>query len=239
MTSTHVHLGIPFPLGEQLVIPASGGYSWPYLAQSHNGIGAKVRGVRGGGFQMGTSGLSYDPDFRSGTIATQDFRHVGSIPNEADKPAAWRSVSGTFENRFTFDTTSPFGKRQYQSGAWNAQLNAAAAPVRVTARGWYEGPGYTNVTLQTRVQAHTLETTGLPSTLSYSVDQGAKWAFAYVDANIHGGSKGTVIFENRTAAGTFNLPVLPPGPHVLLLGAWEKAATGWNAGVLRLPFQVP
>jgi hypothetical protein len=239
-TSTHVHLMIPFPMGEQIFLPPSGqGYSWPYLGQWHNGQGGTVRQVRAGSVNISCSDSSIpnDPGYRGVAITTQDQRHAGEIPVNATKVNCWRTAIGTREFRFTNDTTSKFGKRQYQSGAWNTVFNAPGTPVGFTARGWYEGPGYTNITLTTKTRSSTLASTGLPSTLSYSLAQGATWAFAYIDPNIHAGDKGTVLFENRTGSGgSFALPVLPPGTHVLLLGGWEKAGTGWNAGVLRLPF---
>ena len=239
-TSNHVHLGIPFPVGEQFVLPPGGeGYSWPYLAQWHENAGGSVRSVRGGGFQVADP-IPTDPDYKSIPITDTNLRHAGAIsvpPSVVDK---WRSFSGKHENRFTADTTSKQGKRQYQSGAWNALFSVPGQPVAVTARGWYEGPGYTNVTLKTPVRASTLASTGLPSSLSYGLDQGASFAFAYIDADIHHGSKGIVLFENRKGSPqSFALPVLSPGVHVLLLGGWEKAASGWNAGVLRIPFNVP
>ena len=245
--SAHVHLGIPFPLGEQFIMPASGsGVDFPYLAQYHENVGGAVRQVRGGMVNQTTACsddvIPSDPGFKGVKVTEVNQRHAGVIPFSASKVNCWRDEVGTREFRFTADTTSKFGKRQYQSGAWNAQFNAPAAPVAVTARGWYEGPGYTNVTLTTKVQAHTLASGGVlkpGSNAAYSLAQGAKWAFAYIDANIHAGIKGTVLFENRTAAGSFTIPAgLTPGDHVLLLGGWEKTTTGWNAGVLRLPFHV-
>jgi hypothetical protein len=240
-TSTHVHLMIPFPMGERIVVPASGGYSWPYLAQFHNGVGGTVRQVRSG-FTNVPSTLGCcpkDPNYQGVPINVQDQRHAGTIVVEAERVNGWRTVTGQREARFTADTTSKFGKRMYQSGAWHTVFNVPGMGVGFTARGWYEGPGYTNVTLTTKTRASTLATTGLPSTLSYALDQGAKWAFAYIDPNIHAGSKGLILFENRVGGGSFTLPALSPGVHVLLLGGWEKVATGWNAGVLRLPFNVP
>lgn len=244
-SSVHVHLGIPFPLGQQLVLPPNGeGYDWPYVAQWHNQQPTgKTRGVRGGGFSMGCGGLTYDNASKGLPLTEENVRLVGSLHFDDCDMDVWRSHSGTFENRFTADTTSKFGKRQYQSGAWNAQINAPAAPVAVTARGWYEGPGYTNVTLKSKAQATSLADGSWYApgkVVSYGLAQGASKAFAYIDADIHHGSKGLVLIENKTgSSGTFVLPDLPPGDHVLLLGGWEKAAAGWNAGVLRLPFYVP
>jgi len=243
-TSTHVHLGIPFPLGERLVIPESGGYFWPYLAQAHENIGGKVRGVRGGGFTGigGGDGLTYDEDVPHVTFDTENWRYAGAIEHPGARMAYWRNAPpGNYQNRFTFDTTSKFGKRQYQSGAWNAFLNAPSAPVAVTARGWYEGPGYTNVTMKAKATAHSLADGSwyeLGKSVGYGLADNARWAFAYIDADIHAGSKGLVLFENHVGDGSFPLPALEPGDHVLLLGAWEKTAAGWNAGVLRLPFRV-
>jgi hypothetical protein len=236
-TSIHDHLGMNFPMGERVVFPAAGqGYDWKYLAQFHNDVGATVRGVRGGGFQMGCEGIVYDPASRGVKVTQQDQRLVGNLHMTPCTVDLWRSKTGTFENRFTSDTTSKFGQRMYQSGAWNAQFNIAGAPVGFTGRGWYQGADYTNITLATKTRASILAAGGLPNSLSYSIANGAKFAFAYIDPNIHAGSKGTVLFENRTAVGAFTLPPLAPGLHILLLGAWEKIGTGWNAGVLRLPF---
>jgi len=244
-TSTHVHLGISFPLGERMVLPDSGGYSWPYLAQAHENIGGKVRGVRGGGFTGigGGDGLTYDEDIPHVTFDTVNWRYAGAIEHPQSRVEDWRNAApGNYQNRFTFDTTSKFGKRQYQSGAWNAFLNAPGQPVAVTARGWYDGPGYTNVTMKTKAQAHMLADGSwyAPGKIvNYGLAQGATRAFAYIDADIHHGSKGIVLIENKTgSSGSFGLPDLAPGDHTLLLGGWEKTSAGWNAGVLRLPFHV-
>lgn len=236
-SSSHVHLMIPFPVGERMVLPASGGYSWPYQAQWHNNNGGTVRQVRGGGFQFGTC-CPNDPNYKSVPITSDQQLHVGSIPIPSSVVDQWRSFTGKRENRFTADTTSKYLQRQYNSGAWNAFLNAAGQAVPVTGRGWYQCSDYTNVTLNTPVTAHGLASTGLPSTLSYSLAQGATFAFAYLDANIHAGSKGIVLFENRTGStGSFTLPSLASGDHILLLGGWEKiAGCGWNGGLIRIPF---
>ena len=245
--SIHVHLGIPFPLGEQFIIPPEGSpYAWDYLAQWHENVGGAVRQVRGGmtgGNGCTDTGIPNDPNYRSVPITLVNQRYAGTIPVSAAKVTCWRDEVGTREFRFTADTTSKFGKREYQSGAWNAQINAPAVPVAVTARGWYEGPGYTNVTMKTKAQAHSLADGSWYASgkvISYGLAQGATRAFAYIDPDIHHGTKGLVLMENKTgSSGTFVLPDLPPGDHVLLLGGWEKAAAGWNAGVLRLPFNVP
>ncbi len=247
--SVHVHLGINFPVGEKLVIPPAGSaYKWDYLAQWHeqNPTGVSRR-VRGGGFIGAGSGLGTIP-FDPGSVGIHfnevNVRHAGAIPMPVEAVNAWRAAApGTYENRFTADTTSKFGKREYQSGAWNAQLNALGSPVAITARGWYEDGEYTNVTLKAKVQAHTLaDGTAIKpgQTLSYSLAQGAAFAFAYLNPDIHNGIKGRVLMENKTgSSGTFVLPAdLTAGVNVLLLGAWEKRPSGWNAGVLRLPFMV-
>jgi hypothetical protein len=158
--------------------------------------------------------------------------------------------TGKRENRFTFDTTSKHGKRMYQSGAWNALIAAPAAPVGITARGWYESTGYTNVSLKDSnlgagkgFRASVLASSPVPDAwmLSYALGEGAKFFFAYVDPNIHAGSKGIVVAENKTGTSgsiVVNTAGLEPGVHVLLVGGWEKSTDGWNAGVLRLPFLV-
>jgi hypothetical protein len=230
-TSAHVHLGIAYPTGE-MIQKIDGAYRFPFVARLHEFEGGRGNFVRGGNFQLGGTIPQFPaPDFMRDP-AGPDVFFTGTLVSPKS-PA-----NGKHENRFTFDTTSPFGKRMYQSGAWLTFVNQAPVPVSATARGWYASTGYTNVTLKTAFRASTLAATGLPAKLTYSVAQGAKWAFAYLDADIHHGSKGTILFENRTSAGAFELPGLEPGAHVLLLGAWEKAGDGWNAGVLRLPFTV-
>jgi hypothetical protein len=177
----------------------------------------------------------------------------GSIPIPSNEVTTWRTAAaGKYENRFTADTDSRFaGDRMYQSGAWNAYLNAAGAPVGWTARGWYVTTDYTNFSFKdssigsgTGFRASTLAATCAPepsATFTYALAEGATHAFGYLDANLHSGSKGTVIAENRTGETgtlTVNTGILAAGTHVLLGGAWEKAIDGWNAGVARLPFKV-
>jgi hypothetical protein len=247
--SNHVHLSIPFPVGEQISIPAAGGYSWPYLRQDHEDIGGAIRTTRGGDFSFGSC-CPNDPLWKNKPITEVDQRHAGSIPIESSSVDNWRAFTGVREARFTADTTSKQGKRQYQSGAWNAFFHQAGAPVGITARGWYEGPGYTNVTLKdsnlgvgTGFRASVLSSTPVPAawTINYSLAQGAAYFFAYIDPDIHHGTKGTVVLENKTgSSGVFTVDTsgLAPGTHVLIVGGWEKAAAGWNAGVLRVPFLV-
>ena len=163
---------------------------------------------------------------------------------------SWQAFTGKRENRFTADTTSPFGKRQYQSGAWNAYLNRVGAPVGYTARGWYASTGYTNFTFKDSnigtgkgFQASQLRDTCAPAsvTVTYALAKGATHAFLYLDPSLHGGSKGRVIAENQTGSKgsfTFSTEGLASGVHVLLGGGWEKASDGWGAGVARLPIRV-
>lgn len=187
VASTHVHLMIPFPLGERVAIPTSGGFSWPYYAQFHNGQSGTVRQVRGGAWQL-SSCCPKDPNYLGVPISSVDQSHVGSIPIASSLLGAWRSATGKRENRFTADTTSPFGKRQYQSGAWNAYLNAPGAPVGFTARGWYEGPGYSNFTFKDSnigsgvgFRASELASICAPSSVSltYSLAEGTSLAFLF------------------------------------------------------------
>jgi hypothetical protein len=246
-SSVHVHLGVNFPVGERWVFPVSGGMQNDYVAQWHEQIGGASRGVRGGGFQdinSGTGCCTYD--YSSKVLNPFDLeneRWAGAIQYGADKVAIWRNgAPGVYESRFTADTTSRFGKRQYQSFGIYSCINQACGPTAITARGWYDGPTYTNITMKRKASATTLANGSwyaAGGAVPYSLAQGATRAFAYIDANIHAGTKGIVLGENRTGStGSFTLPALSPGDHVLLIGGWEKAAAGWNAGVLRLPFHV-
>jgi hypothetical protein len=220
--AAHVHVGIAFPTGE-LIQPIGGRFRYPAVLRLHNFQGGSMRGFRGGLMQ----GLGGDNTFMPGgpwaPEAMDEFRVT-----EISQPVG--AESGKVEARFTLDTTSPFGKRMYQSGAWWAYTTGAPAATGAVARGWYQTTGYTNINLGTPYRASSPLRPGM--TVRYSLAQGATHAFAYVDPNIHAGSKGTVLVESRTGPGSF---VIPAGAKVLLLGAWEPAVDGWNAGVVRLP----
>jgi hypothetical protein len=236
--SMHVHMAIPFPYGERLVLPAAGqGYSWPYLSQFHNDVGGSVRTCRGGGFQFSDT-IPKDPTCAGIKITTQDQRKAGVIPVPASTVNLWRSFVGQRENRFTTDTSSADGgKRQYQSCSCNASLNATGAAVSVRGRGWYQGGDYVDFSLKTPFRASTLQTGGLPSTLSYAIASGATIASAYIDPDFHHGSAGIVLFEYRAgSSGTFTLPALEPGNHRLVLVGIERVGAGASAGVLSIPF---
>jgi hypothetical protein len=243
---------VPFPMGEKVNIPASGGYSWPYYSQLHNGGGGTVTQVRGGQWQLGPC-CTKDPLINNRPIVDADEAFSGSIPIPSNEVTDWRNAApGKYENRFTTDTNSKFnGDRQYMSGAFNAYLNMLGAPVGYTGRGWYRGIEYTNFSFKdssigsgTGFRASTLASTCAPepsATFTYSLAEGATHAFAYLNANLHAGSKGTVLFENRTGdTGTItvNTGALTAGNKVLLGGAWEKGVDGWGAGAARLPFKV-
>lgn len=247
--SVHVHMGINFPLREIFHLPPAGqGLNWDYLAQWHENVGATVRQVRGGG--AGFSGtcsdtsIPSDPAYKGVKVVDVNQRHAGFIPYSAVKINCWRDEVGPREYRFTADTTSRFGKREYQSfGAFTCFAVASCAPGGVTARGWYEGPGYTNVTLKNAVSAHALAagTVLQPgSSVSYSLAQGAAWGFALIDSDIHHGVLGIVAKPlTKASSGSFVMPALEPGVHVLLLGGIEPVSGGKaNGGILRIPFLV-
>jgi hypothetical protein len=241
----------PYPLGERFVVPPPGsGYDWPFLAQFHNDIGGTVRGVRGLSFQD-IGGFGCCITVGGGTkITVDDQKLVGAIHVPSNRPDAWRQAEanawGAAESRFTVDTTSKFGKRQYNSTRWFTFLGTPGQPVIVKSRGWYEGLDYVDATLTTKVRASTLAngTAIRPGqTLTYSIGSGAKWAAVYFDPALHCNcpdAKGRVIFENRLGStGSFVVPSdLTPGIHVLMIVGTEVGATGWSAGVVRVPFRV-
>jgi hypothetical protein len=245
--ATHVHTMTPYPHGERVFLPPAGqGFAWHVLSIFHNDIGGVTRGVRGGGFQdRGGSCCPLAPGSSGLQITTNDQRLRTTHFTPADVVNGWRTQTGVGESRITTDTTSRFGARQFTSSRYFTDLNQPAAPKILKARGWYACGDYVDAQLNTKTRASTLAngTAIKPGqTLSYSIGAGALWAFAYIDPDLHAGSKGTVLFENRTgSSGSFIVPPLTPGPHVLMIGGWEKIAGcggGWNAGVLRVPFQV-
>jgi hypothetical protein len=241
--SLHVHMNIPFPIGET-VSAVAGEYVFDFEAQLHNFVGGFSPWSRGGNFLSDNIlYLRYDPPK---TPDAPDLAWTGVLTN----PTGEVTCTGRCENRFTTNATSPFGKRMYQSGAWNAIIGGPGQPVSMTVRGWYQTSDYTNISLKdsnlgdgTGFRTSYFRDLCVPPqwTISYSLDQGAKWAFFYVDAAIHGGSKGIVAAENRTGSTgfvTIDTTFLAPGEHKLLFGAWEKASDGWNAGVGTHKFRV-
>jgi hypothetical protein len=222
-TSSHDHLGIAFGQGEQTT-RVDGQWQFPFFAQLHNFPGGHGKLVRGGGWLSDTLPSVPAPENMKNP-ATENETWRGLLTNTLNPSA------GLHEQRFTFDTTSPQGKRMYQSfGVWT-YVDAPGQAQPSTGRGWYATTGYTNITIKTPWRATAPLRAG--QTITYSLAQGAKWAFAYTNANIHAGDKGTVIFENRLgSSGTFTIPA---DATVLTIGAWEPASDGCNAGVLKVP----
>jgi hypothetical protein len=227
--SWHVHAGIASPTGERLLPMSDGFFHFPCVLRLHNFQGGKGRFFRGGavpGLNPGGSGI---PQIGL-TAAMQNPQSADVMQTGLLKIPNGNPPAGQKELRFSLFTFSPTGKEMYQSGAWYTFVGTTPSAVGAVGRGWYVGAEYTNIGVGTKYRASAPLRAG--QTISYSRAAGANWAFAYADPDIHHGSKGTVIFENRTADGTF---VIPAGTKVLMVGAWEKRSDGWNAGVLRLP----
>jgi hypothetical protein len=235
--SNHVHLMVSYPIGEQIAANR-GRYAFNTWGQIHKGVGAIAKSIRGGNFQQ--DGTLPSCGF-SKKVTLADESYFCTLSRVADVPA------GKHENRFTFDTTSPFGKRQYQSGAWNTFVGMPGAPVGITARTWYEGSGYGNISIRdsnlgtgTGFRSRYFRDLCVPPSwaITYSLAQGTKWTFFYVDPDIHHGTKGKVIAENKTgSSGSVTISGLAAGTHKLAFGAWEKATGGWSGVVGTLQFR--
>jgi hypothetical protein len=126
-------------------------------------------------------------------------------------------------------------------------------------RGWYEGAGYTNARLESRLP-YTVSGTWNPSirTLPGSGGIGVKWSFAAVNPNFHHGHEGMVLLDQAGPyRGQLSIDTtkLPDGPNRLFIradapcdgtsgndcgtranGSSLNAAT--NSGILALTFFV-
>lgn len=222
-TSSHVHWGLAFPLGE-LAVKEAGTWRFPGFAQLHNFQGGTAHWQRGG-FLAGDGSSAQQVGLNWKPTSVDEARRVDRIQTA-------NAATGVKEARFTINTTSPFGKRMYQSTGWRGWLTGTPAATGATARGWYASTDYTNITIKTPFRASAPLRAG--QTIAYSCAQGGNFPFAYADPNLHAGSKGTVLLE-ATAPRTSGTVTIPAGAKVLLIGCWERGPDGWNAGVLRVP----
>lgn len=132
------------------------------------------------------------------------------------------------------------GLRQYQSTGWQVCVRSCSPTYRsgpwIEARGWYSGRGYANARLTSD-----LSTVRSGGTIKVSLKPGSgglatKIAGVYIDPDFHHGSAGIIVKQWSSAfTGSVTLPVLPAGPHKLVL----LSSDGLNAGVLAIPFDVP
>ena len=238
--SSHMHLMIAYPIGET-IIPVSGSYEFPFYAQLHNFQGGNSNFVRGGNFLSGGDIPQIGWEWRPTSV---DESRSGTL-----RKANSGISCSKCENRFTLNGNAPFGGRSYQSGAWWTFRSGTPGPVSMTARGWSQAGDYVNITIKDsnlgsgtgfRTSYFRDQCVPDPWTITYSLAQGATHAFFYLNPNLHAGSKGIVVVENKTgSSGTVNIPrVLAPGTHKLMFGAWEKAGNIISAGVGTHSFRV-
>jgi hypothetical protein len=241
--SEHAHVMVPYPAGET-ILAKDGYYEFPFRATLFNFIGGTGHYVRGGNFLSG--GTTPQVSMNNWKPTAMHEERSGVLRKKASEVIG----TGKKENHFTLNTTSKHAKRMFQSSGWHTFVGTPGAPAGVTCRGWYEGHEYANVTLKdsnlgtgTGFQASVLASTPVPDdwTVSWSPAQGANEFFAYVNPQVHEGSKGIVVKEGVAGtSGTFTVDTrnLPVDVNYLLVGGWEKKATGSLAGVCRLPFLV-
>jgi hypothetical protein len=239
----HVHVMVPYPAGET-VLATDGYYEFPFRATLFDFIGGTGHSVRGGGFLSGGTTPQVSMNIWKPTETHEE--RFGVLRKKASEVKG----TGKKENRFTLNTTSKYGKQMFQSAGWHTFVGTAGAPAGITCRGWYDGHDYANVSLKdsnlgtgTGFQASVLASTPVPDdwTLSWSLAQGAKEFFAYVNPSLHAGSKGIVAREGVAGtSGTFTVDTrdLPAGVNFLVVGGWEKKPAGSLAGVCRIPFLV-
>jgi len=149
--------------------------------------------------------------------------------------------TGRREMRWTANIpTNDEGNRQYQSTGWQVCHITCSPSYRsgpwIEARGWYEGHGYAIARLTSGI-----ESVRSGGTVSVSLKPGSGgdatvFSAAYIDPALHSGDDGIVLGTwNGQYVGSVTLPVLPSGPHRLVL----LSSDGQNAGVLVVPFVVP
>lgn len=259
MDAIHVHLGVCFPQGETILED-----NFSFKGTLHNQVGAVSNWVR-----YGFVGGEHGPGHPGGNLAGHEngFPWTPTDPVEEvkffDFGGSYESLIGgtcgrkEFRASLNVDSTR-FHKRQYQSFGSQAytlckpgqQSNNYRDSDVMIFRGWYDGPGYTNVAYSDE-SGH--EGNGLHASDFYGAvpqnwqvkfgtsDVVDRWMLT-VDPDVHHGSLGTVVAQGQSSiSGQWAaIPVteLTPGIHKLALIGCQQAELGTNCGVGVIPFLV-
>lgn len=263
--STHIHVGLCFPQGVAWNPDADGKVRLDFRIMLHNAFNYRVARFRGGIAccdAIPGGGARFDD-----TSAETKALIASSMPNGSVYLTKVLDVHGAGsdgrkEARFTVDLRNGRnGRRMFQSAGWQSYVDNPDTTVVgdyrsrdiVTARGWYEGFGYTNSTYGDFYCAATPPTvSGLwrPKVKMAPGSGGARVTShrAHIDPDFHAGSAGWVVerglgsFEGRLAIDTTRLA---NGLHKLVLIAnarklarFDGIADGTSSGVQVIPFVV-
>jgi hypothetical protein len=263
--SVHIHVGLCFPQGVAWNPDADGKVQLDFRVMLHNAANYRVARFRGG-----IACCDAIPDGGAGfddTSAETKALIASAMPNGhvyltkiLDMHGA--GSDGRKEARFTVDLRhARTGRRSFQSAGWQSYVDNPDTTVvadyrrrdSVTARGWYEGFGYTNATYGDFYCSSSPPTvSGLwkPKVKMAPGSGGARVTShrAHIDPDFHAGSAGWVVKRGRGAfEGSLSIDTtrLANGLHKLVLvtnarklARRDQIANGTSSGVQVLPFVV-
>ena len=262
--STHIHVGLCFPQGVAWNPDADGKVRLDFRIMLHNAFNYRVARFRGGIAccdAISGGGAQFDDTSAETKALIASAMPNGSVYVTKVLDVHGAGSDGRKEARFTVDLRNGRnGRRLFQSAGWQSYVDnpdtTVVADYRsrdiVTARGWYEGFGYTNSTYGDFYCAASPPTvSGLwrPKVKMAPGSGGARVTShrAHIDPDFHAGSAGWVVkrglgsFEGRLSIDTTRLG---NGLHKLVLVAnarqirRDRIANGTSSGVQVIPFVV-
>ena len=263
--SAHIHLGVCFPQGVRWNAGAEGKIRLDFRVGFHNVFRYTVARFRGGiaccdSIEGGGAGFDDTSDGTRALIRSAMPNGRVYVTKILDLDGA--GLDGRKEARFTIDLRNTrTRKRFFQSTGWQSYIDRPEIIVvddyrdsdGATARGWYEGFGYTNASYADPYSAANPATVSGIWRPKVRMEPGAGGApvtshRAHVDPDFHTGSAGWVVKRGR---GSFrgrlwiDTTILTNGWHKLVLIANAKrisrrgrAPNGTSSGVQVIPFLV-
>jgi hypothetical protein len=263
--STHIHVGLCFPQGAAWNADADGKVRLDFRIMLHNVSNYRVSRFRGGiaccdSIPRGGAGFDDTSAETKALIASAMPNGHVYVTKILDVHGA--GSDGRKEARFTVALTNARnGRRSFQSAGWQSYIDNPDSDVVahyrshdfVTARGWYEGFGYTNAAyrdLYSSVSPPTVSGVWRPKVKMAPGAGGAPVTShrAHIDPDFHAGSAGWIVrrgrgsFEGQLSIDTTQLA---NGVHKLVLVAnarklsrRDRVANGTSSGVQVIPFVV-
>jgi hypothetical protein len=263
--SVHIHVGVCFPQGVAWNPDADGKVRLDFRLRLHNASNHRVARFRGSiaccdAIPGGGAGFDDTSAETKALIASAMPNGHVYVTKVLDLHGA--GSDGRKEARFTLDLRhARTGRRSFQSSGWQSYVDNPDTTVvadyrprdSVTARGWYEGFGYTNATYggpYSAASPPTVSGVWNPRVKMAPGSGGARVTShrAHIDPDFHAGSAGWVVkrgrgsFEGRLSIDTTQLT---NGPHRLVLVAnarkissRDRVANGTSSGVQVIPFVV-
>jgi hypothetical protein len=263
--STHIHVGLCFPQGAAWNPDADGKVRLDFRIMLHNAGNYRVSRFRGGiaccdSIPGGGAGFDDTSPETKALIASAMPNGYVYVTKTLDVHGA--GSDGRKEARFTLALRNARNdRRSFQSSGWQSYVDnpdtVVVADYRsrdsVTARGWYEGFGYTNATYGDVYCSAAPPTASGVWRPKVKMGPGAGGVrvtshSAHVDPDFHAGSAGWIVeqargsFEGRLSIDTTRLA---NGLHKLVLVAnaskisrRDRVANGTSSGVQVIPFVV-